>query len=211
MVSARREPPTCGKSTPAADKCAAVQPLGHAPRPRYSRAMCGGCVSWLTPCEKKSRRHSPSWAKGRPAAKLRRAAHNAPPTRSENASDRVSRPMRATVASASACLCGSSGARTGAGSSSTGFSLDPATRPGHAGSRPKSLSMGGHDPGVTSPDRSGAHLGPAEARLLAENPPGPMSAGARRNRLRREGNNRVSRHADVQGSIACERRPKVSN
>jgi hypothetical protein len=52
--------------------------------------MCGGCVSWLTPCEKKSRRHSPSWAKGRPVAKLHRAAHNAPPTRSENASDRVS-------------------------------------------------------------------------------------------------------------------------
>src|SRR6516164_3496588 len=86
---------TCGKSTPAADKCAAVQPLGPAPRPRYSRAMCGGCVSWLTPCEKKSRRHSPSWAKGRPAARLHRAPHNAPPTGSENASDRVS----------AACVC----------------------------------------------------------------------------------------------------------
>jgi hypothetical protein len=31
--------------------------------------------------------------------------------------------------------------------------------------RPRSLSMGGHDPGVTSPGRSGTHLDLGEARL----------------------------------------------
>jgi hypothetical protein len=155
VVSARREPPTRGKSTPAADKCAAVQPLGPAPR---------GCVSWLTPCEKKLRRHSPSWAKGRPVAKLHRAAHNAPPTRSENASDRVSAAMR-PLARAPRHVCAVQAARGLVWGLVNGILLDPATRPGHAGSRPKSLSMGGHDPGVTSPDGSGAHLEPGRGTV----------------------------------------------
>ena len=37
----------------AADKMRCSSALRPTPRPCYARAMCGGCVSWLTLCEKK--------------------------------------------------------------------------------------------------------------------------------------------------------------
>jgi hypothetical protein len=53
----RREPSTYANRPRAADKCAAVEPFGLGPDPRYARAMRGGCVSWLTLCEKNEGQH----------------------------------------------------------------------------------------------------------------------------------------------------------
>ena len=72
--------------------------------------------------------------------------------------------------------------------------------------------MGGHDLGVTSPDRAaGRTSGLGEARLLAETAFGAYVCRRGRTRLRRASNNRVSRQAGVQGLIACGRRPNESN
>src|SRR5271169_241118 len=54
---------------------------------------------------------------------------------------------------------------------------------------PRSLSMGGRDPRVASPDRGGARHRPGRGAVARGKPrSGPMSAGARRTRLRRAGN-----------------------